>query len=85
MIYMAVDDSGNMLMETFTITVEDVEEPAISGLPDQLTIDSEPGLCSAAASWAEPVSTDRPRTNLQSQRVRCLHCALFSLQGAAAK
>jgi len=57
-IYIAVDNSGNMEMNTFTVTVNDVEAPLISGLPDLLVIDNEPGLCSAVATWTEPVATD---------------------------
>ncbi|MEC9475411.1 MAG: HYR domain-containing protein [Planctomycetota bacterium] len=57
-IYMAVDDTGNMMMDTFSVTVIDAEEPTLSGLPDQVTMDTEPGLCSASVFWQEPTASD---------------------------
>ncbi|MGE4603218.1 MAG: HYR domain-containing protein [Planctomycetota bacterium] len=56
--YTVLDSSGNSTMLSFNITVEDAEDPMISGMPADLTLDNDSGMCSAAAIWSEPMASD---------------------------
>ena len=56
--YLVTDESGNTTSGSFIITVSDVEEPTVSGVPADMQISTSPGTCSANASWIEPVATD---------------------------
>lgn len=56
--YLATDESGNTTSVSFSITVSDVEEPTVSGVPADMQISTSPGSCSANASWIEPVAMD---------------------------
>ncbi|NRA75536.1 MAG: HYR domain-containing protein [Planctomycetes bacterium] len=56
--YTALDSSGNSAMLSFSITVEDTEDPMISGLPGDLILENDSGMCSAIASWSEPMAND---------------------------
>ncbi|MEO2149217.1 MAG: PKD domain-containing protein, partial [bacterium] len=48
--YSATDIHGNTISSSFTVSVIDLESPSISGLPAEMSLQSEPGSCSAMAS-----------------------------------
>ncbi|MGE4619923.1 MAG: HYR domain-containing protein, partial [Planctomycetota bacterium] len=52
------DIHGNSASQSFLVTINDQENPEISGLPQDLQYSSEPGVCSATASWADPTASD---------------------------
>ncbi|MGE4618647.1 MAG: HYR domain-containing protein [Planctomycetota bacterium] len=56
--YTATDIHGNVSSASFTVTVEDNEDPVLHGLPVSIQLGSEPGLCGASATWDEPSSFD---------------------------
>ncbi|MHC4937111.1 MAG: HYR domain-containing protein, partial [Planctomycetota bacterium] len=56
--YTTTDLSGNSTTASFTVTVSDSEAPAIVGLPADIALENDLGLCGAVATWAEPSSTD---------------------------
>ncbi|MDE0957072.1 MAG: HYR domain-containing protein, partial [Planctomycetota bacterium] len=56
--YSATDIHGNTISSSFTVSVHDLESPSISGLPAEMSLQSEPGSCSAMANWASPLITD---------------------------
>lgn len=56
--YLATDIHGNQSVATFNVSVVDAELPVISSLPGNLTVNSDPGLCTAVVTWIEPVSND---------------------------
>ena len=57
-VYTAIDASGNTQTASFPVTVNDVTLPVIAGVPADITITAEPGLCSAVVSWIAPTATD---------------------------
>ncbi len=56
--YTAVDAAGNQTILTFSITVDDVEAPIITGMPNNVSTDNEPGQCGATIEWVAPSATD---------------------------
>ncbi|MEC9475667.1 MAG: HYR domain-containing protein [Planctomycetota bacterium] len=56
--YTATDPAGNTNTDSFTVTVLDQEQPAITGLPELVQVDSTPGSCSGVANWIEPEAND---------------------------
>ena len=40
------------------ITITDDELPVISGMPNDITVSNDAGLCSAVVSWNEPNASD---------------------------
>jgi len=57
-VYTAIDLQGNIAESFFTVTVLDVEQPQISGMPADIVVTNEFGLCGAVVSWDEPSVTD---------------------------
>ncbi|MEC9475666.1 MAG: HYR domain-containing protein [Planctomycetota bacterium] len=57
-IYTAMDSHGNVIADKFKVTITDDEAPALVGMPSDMTITAEAGLCSATVSWEEVTSTD---------------------------
>ena len=55
--YTAIDIHGNMETVSFTITINDVEDPTISD-QDDLTANAADGTCAATVSWTEPTPSD---------------------------
>ncbi|HFA50560.1 MAG TPA: HYR domain-containing protein [Bacteroidetes bacterium] len=47
----ATDAAGNVTVCSFTVTVEDVEFPTISNLPQNIVMDTDPGECGAVVTW----------------------------------
>ncbi len=55
--YMADDGLGNTVSCSFTITVDDTEDPAITA-PSGITVNADSGMCSAVVTYTAPVGTD---------------------------
>ncbi len=51
------DGSGNSAQCSFTVTVNDVQNPSIS-CPANIAVGSSPGICGAVVSYVAPVGTD---------------------------
>ncbi len=56
--YTATDESGNPFSCSFTVTINDMADPTISGCPSDLTIDNQLGQCGAIATWIAPTASD---------------------------
>ncbi len=57
--YTATDGAGNTSTCTFTVSVNDVTPPSISGCPGNISVTTNSGLCnSAVVSWTEPAASD---------------------------
>ena len=56
--YTSTDIHGNQSSETFVISVDDNENPQISGLSADLTLNNDIGECAAVATWADPSASD---------------------------
>ncbi len=55
--YTATDAGGLTATCTFTVTIEDTEDPAIT-CPADMTVGTDPGSCDAVVSYTAPVGTD---------------------------
>ncbi|MCK8524385.1 HYR domain-containing protein, partial [Aquimarina sp. D1M17] len=55
--YTATDNNGNTTIETFTVTVNDTENPQIS-CPLDINLNSTSGICGAVVNYTTPVGTD---------------------------
>src|SRR5699024_6338151 len=44
--------------ESFTVTVNDTEDPTIVDLPANITQSTDAGVCGATVSWTAPTSAD---------------------------
>jgi len=68
--YTATDNSGNSSTSAFMITVEDTEDPMISGMPVDLTVENDPGSCGAMVTWSEPLVEDNcPGSEISSDQM----------------
>ena len=57
--YTATDQAGNTSVAcSFTITVNDLQKPVITGCPSNITVSNTTGLCTGIATWTEPSATD---------------------------
>lgn len=56
--YTATDAHGNTTSASFTVTVNDTEKPTIVGLPANITVGNDAGVCGAIVSWPEPTAAD---------------------------
>ena len=56
--YTAEDIHGNTTTSTFTVTVTDDEDPAISGMPSDITQTADAGECEADVTWTAPTASD---------------------------
>lgn len=56
--YTADDGLGNTATCGFDVVVTDAEAPLISGCPTDITLNNDPGMCSAVATWTAPVESD---------------------------
>ena len=56
--YTLTDTDGNVTECTFTIIVEDIEPPTVTGCPDDIVVPNDPGDCSAFVTWDPPTFSD---------------------------
>lgn len=56
--YRATDGAGNTTDMSFTVTVEDNENPVIVNLPADITVNTDPGQATAVVSYTAPTVTD---------------------------
>ncbi len=56
--YSATDPGGNTAEITFTVTVSDVESPTLVGIPGNLVVANDPGICGATITWSPPIAGD---------------------------
>lgn len=56
--YTATDACGNTANVSFTVTVQDTQIPLISGCPGNISKNTDPGLCTAVATWTPPTASD---------------------------
>ncbi|GAB4094174.1 HYR domain-containing protein [Flaviaesturariibacter terrae] len=54
----AVDAGGNRATCSFTVTVVDTQAPTIVGLPANITVGNDAGVCGARVTWTAPTSAD---------------------------
>ncbi|MEX2483626.1 MAG: HYR domain-containing protein [Brumimicrobium sp.] len=52
------DDAGNTTTDTQNVTVEDDTDPTIVGLPADISVNNDPGVCEATVSWTAPTPDD---------------------------
>ena len=53
-----IDAAGNIAKDTQLVTITDDQDPVFVSCPPNQSIPAEPGLCSAVATWADPVVTE---------------------------
>ena len=58
LIYTITDATGNQSSCSFNITILDTEFPVYTTCPTNITVGTNPGLCSAVVSWPAPVASD---------------------------
>ena len=56
--YSTTDAAGNPGSCTFTITVLDDEDPVFAGCPADITMNNDPGQCTAQVTWTPPTASD---------------------------
>jgi gliding motility-associated-like protein len=56
------DGNGNISMQTQTVMVDDTTDPAIT-CPSPVSVNTQPGLCTAPATWTAPTATDNCTMN----------------------
>ena len=56
--YTATDAAGNVCEDSFTISVGDDEKPVISGIPGDISQDTDPGAATAVVTWTPPTASD---------------------------
>ncbi len=57
-ICIAVDAAGNIARCTLEVDIPDTEDPVFDDCPADLIISTDPGECTATASWDVPTATD---------------------------
>ncbi|XP_033097160.1 mucin-12-like [Anneissia japonica] len=57
-VYAATDAAGNTATCTFYAVVNDCESPTLSSIPNDISVDSDPGSSSVVVSWSSPTATD---------------------------
>jgi hypothetical protein len=77
--YTATDASGNSFASTFTVTVIDNEKPTIVGLPSNITVNNNTGVCGATVSWTVPTSADNCSGHSIAQTAGTTNGGVFSV------
>jgi trimeric autotransporter adhesin len=67
----ATDTAGLSTSHTFTVSVSDLEPPALIGVPSNITVAAAPGTVTGTATFALPTATD----NVGIQSVGCNHAS----------
>ncbi len=75
--YTALDAAGNDVSASFSVTVNDTEDPSIVGLPTDITLSNDLGACGAVVTWTEPTSNDNCAGHSVSQTNGLANGALF--------
>lgn len=55
----ATDAAGNMVSDTFTVTVNDTEDPVLT-VPANIVVNNDPGLCSAVVTFSVSATDNCP-------------------------
>ncbi|MBK8504514.1 MAG: HYR domain-containing protein [Saprospiraceae bacterium] len=53
-----VDINGNSSTCSFNVLFVDQTAPVINGCPANISLDTDPGMCTTTATWIEPTATD---------------------------
>ena len=64
--YTATDAANNSVTTSFTVTVVDNENPAIAGMPADISQTNDATLCGAVVTWTAPTTTDNCGATLTS-------------------
>ena len=64
--YTATDAANNSVTTSFTVTVVDNENPAIAGMPADISQTNDATLCGANVTWTAPTTTDNCGATLTS-------------------
>jgi gliding motility-associated-like protein len=56
--YTAIDDAGNEVVCSFTVTVEDNIPPIFTSIPDDLIVSAQEEACEAVVNWDEIIAED---------------------------
>lgn len=56
--YVATDDEGNSSACSFDVTVNDVQDPALTSCPADISQSTDPNMCDAVVTWTEPTASD---------------------------
>lgn len=56
--YTATDVAGNITTASFTVTVNDTEKPVINGLPANISVSNDAGVCGAKVNWTAATASD---------------------------
>ena len=54
----ATDQAGNVTVCSFTVKVNDVQFPTMTNVPNNITVDNDPGECGAVVTWPAIVVND---------------------------
>lgn len=76
--YTATDLAGNTTLCSFTITVADTENPAIS-CPGNIALNNDAGICGAVVTYAAPVGTDNCAAPITTQTAGLASGATFPI------
>ncbi|MCK4342296.1 MAG: HYR domain-containing protein, partial [Phycisphaerae bacterium] len=57
-VYTATDIYGNDITCEFDVTVNDTEDPVISGCPSNIEVNADAGTCEAVVTWTAPTADD---------------------------
>ena len=71
--YSATDAAGNTTTASFTVTVMDGENPTIAGMPADINLSNDAGVCGAATSWTAPTYEQLRRGQLHLNAHQRLH------------
>ncbi|MGD1848490.1 MAG: HYR domain-containing protein, partial [Salibacteraceae bacterium] len=56
--FVATDSLGNADTCSFTVTISDTTAPIVANCPANISLNNDPGLCTAVATWTAPTATD---------------------------
>jgi len=56
--YTALDENDNISTASFVVTVVDNQDPQFDQIPEDITVNTDPGQCSAMVQWQDPQPFD---------------------------